>query len=78
MPIVSSNIEGPAWLIDHNVHGLLCEKDDLNGFVSAVQRLLDQPLLREKLTLAGSDKLEKEFSTKAIISKYYQFFTSCL
>jgi len=78
VPIVSSDIEGPAWLIDHEIHGLLCKKDDLNGFVTAVQRLLDQPLLRGRLIEAGSEKLEKEFSTEAIVSQYHQFFTSCL
>ena len=78
VPIVASNIEGPAWLIDHEVHGLLCEKDNLDDFANAVQRLLDQPKLREKLTIEGNRKLEKEFSTQAIVSKYIQFFTSCL
>ncbi len=78
VPIVASNIEGPAWLIDHEVHGLLCEKDDLTGFVNAVQRLLDQPRLRAKLTHEGSEKLEKYFSTDAIVSTYLEFFDSCL
>jgi glycosyltransferase involved in cell wall biosynthesis len=74
VPIISSDIEGPAWLIDDGVNGLLCEADNGDMFETAVRRLMDSPTLRQKLVSAGLRKLETSFSADAVVQAYQQLF----
>lgn len=74
VPIISSDIEGPAWLIDDGVNGLLCEVDNDDLFERAVRRLMDSPVLMSELAGEGYGKLEASFSTDAVVQAYQQLF----
>jgi glycosyltransferase involved in cell wall biosynthesis len=74
VPIISSDIEGPAWLIDDGVNGLLCEADNDDMFEAAVRQLMDSPALMKNLADEGHRKLETAFSTDAVVQAYQQLF----
>lgn len=56
LPIVGSNVRGVRDLVQENENGYLCEKDDVIAFTSALEKLLKDKELREKL---GQKSLEK-------------------
>ena len=48
-PIVASNIEGYAGVVTHGVDGLLVPPKDGAALAAAIERLLADPALRERL-----------------------------
>ncbi|MEZ5536107.1 MAG: glycosyltransferase [Thiolinea sp.] len=78
VPIISSDIEGPGWLIDHQINGLLCGKDNINEFEQALRQLMDSAELRGQLVAEGYKKLEQSFSTEAVVAAYRQLFADSL
>ena len=49
LPVVAPRSGGPANLVDHGQTGLLCEKDDLQGFVSLVRQLVQNDDLCQQM-----------------------------
>lgn len=78
VPIITSDIEGPAWLIDHEVNGLLCEKDNEAMFEAAVRKLKKSPKLTEQLIKNGRKKLDTSFSADCVVQAYQQLFQELL
>jgi glycosyltransferase involved in cell wall biosynthesis len=74
VPIVAAASEGPSWLIDDGVNGLLFPVDEVESAVAAVRRLLDDDDLRERLVRGGGAKLAAEFSRDVIVGKYRDLF----
>ncbi|HEY2536136.1 MAG TPA: glycosyltransferase [Solirubrobacteraceae bacterium] len=52
LPVIAVAQGGPLSLIEHRVSGLLCEAD-ADALAGAVLEVVDSPLLRERLALAG-------------------------
>ncbi|MDP0490488.1 MAG: glycosyltransferase [Verrucomicrobiota bacterium JB023] len=75
VPIVTSNLEGPAWLVDEGETGLLCEKNDVEAFTDAVKRVLADGELANRLVANGGRVLEERFSTEAIVAAYQKLFS---
>lgn len=50
LPIVSTNVGGIPYIIKSGKNGLLCETQDVNGMVSHIKALVDQPELASKLS----------------------------
>ncbi len=59
MPIISTNVGGLPYLIDHGVDGVLVEKDDVNGMTNAIVDLLHNPSNATDLSKNGRKKVEK-------------------
>lgn len=49
LPVVASRISGLQELIRDGVSGFLCDWDDDAAFIRAIERLIDEPALRESL-----------------------------
>ena len=62
---VASAIGGLAELIRDDSTGLLVPPGDPTALAGALQRLLDEPGLRERLVVAATDKVEKDYSLSA-------------
>ncbi len=56
LPIVGSNVRGVRDLIENGENGFLCDDNDISAFTSALEKLLNDKELREKL---GKKSLEK-------------------
>jgi len=57
--VVSTNVGGIPYLINHNVDGILVPPDDPMAMANAIQRILSEPGLAEKLSLNGRKKAEQ-------------------
>lgn len=53
IPIVATNIEGYARVLHHEQDALLVTPKDVNELVKAIERLIDNPDLREQLSQQG-------------------------
>lgn len=67
MPSVCSKIRGNVDLIDEKC-GILCEKDDVNAFSEAIDKLVADKSLRDSMAESAKEK-SKEYDIK-IISEY--------
>ena len=73
-PVVASAVGGLLDAVDDGVTGLLVPPRDPPALRAALERLLEDPELRERLGRAGREKAEQELSwdaaTRATISAY--------
>jgi glycosyltransferase involved in cell wall biosynthesis len=59
--VVSTRVSGIPELVEHEVTGLLAEPADAASLAAALQRLLQDPALGERLTRAARLRIETEF-----------------
>lgn len=62
---------GPTEIIEDGIDGLLVEVDDVRAMAAAIQRLLTEPALRQRLARAGRRRASA-FSEEAILPLYQQ------
>jgi glycosyltransferase involved in cell wall biosynthesis len=62
IPTVSTNISGVPELIEHERNGLLTSPGDAVGLADALQRLKNEPELRQQLGQAGRETVVNEFN----------------
>ncbi len=60
-PCIGGNAGGTPEVIDHDVTGLLVPYGDVDRLEQAVDRLISDPALRERMGRAGRKRLEREF-----------------
>ena len=73
VPVVASDSEGPSWLIDDGVNGLLCAKAD-GPALAAQFNCLQSQIDAEKLISNASEKLQRTYSRGHIVGEYLNFF----
>jgi glycosyltransferase involved in cell wall biosynthesis len=61
MPVVSTSVSGIVELVDHRENGLLAPEKDLDALTAAIETLLDDPGLRERLGADGRQKVMAKF-----------------
>ncbi len=66
LPVIASNCSGNTDLIQHGVNGLLFQSTDVDGLVSSMQQLLDNPDQCNKLANNAKDIMNK-FSESEIL-----------
>jgi len=59
MVIISTNVGGMPFLIDHGHDGILIEPDDVNAFVSAIKQTILNPEMANLLAVNARQKVEK-------------------
>jgi glycosyltransferase involved in cell wall biosynthesis len=64
-PIISSDLPVLREVLTHEVNALLCEPDDIEAWVAAIERLKDDQGLRVRL----SERARRDFDTKYTWSK---------
>jgi len=69
-PTVSSDMGEASFVIKHNDNGLLAA--DREGFIAAMEALVRDPALRERLGASARKTVEDEYSLKALGLKLYQ------
>jgi glycosyltransferase involved in cell wall biosynthesis len=52
---------GVAEVIHHESDGLLVPCGDVNGLATALERFVENPVLRQKLGASGKERTQKEF-----------------
>ncbi len=65
-PIVATRVGGIPEIVEDGVNGFLVERDDLEGLVRQVARLVDDPALRRRLGEAGRARVERDFTDRPV------------
>ncbi len=75
-PVVAFNLVETRYSV--NGSAILVQPGDYSGFARAIETLLDDPLLREKLGRAGLERIEKELNWKKSASKLAEAYATLL
>jgi len=78
LPVVAAASEGPGWLIEYNVDGLLAPVDDAEMLGEAIARLASDPQLPPRLVAAGRRRFESDFTEDAVVAKFLALFRKVL
>ena len=78
VPMIASDVSGPAWLIESGESGLLVPPDDPEALAGAIHSVLDDPALAQRLREGGRRKLDRDFSEAAIVGQWQTFFAEIL
>ena len=63
-PVVASNVQGLAEVVDHDRTGLLVAPDDSAALASGIAQLLDDPDRAAELAVAGLKEAQERFSVE--------------
>ncbi len=61
LPVITSNLGGPAEIVTHGVDGLLTEPGDVQAVAAAIAQLADDSALRVRLTHAARATVQERF-----------------
>ena len=64
LPVVSTNISGIPELIEPRVNGMLVPQKDAQALAAAIKELLDDAELRKRLSLAGRERVRRDFDAR--------------
>jgi glycosyltransferase involved in cell wall biosynthesis len=73
LPIVSTNVGGVPFLVQHEESALLVEPNDVRGMADSVRRLLGEPDLVRKLSLRGRE-LAEQCSPEKVVPQWEEVF----
>ena len=74
IPVVTSNISGIEELVEDGTSGILVPPKDPEAIANAIEKLLKNPKLRDKMGKAGRKKIEQEFNIQIEIKKLEKVF----
>ena len=74
IPVITSNVMGPAKLVSHKVNGLKFQKKNVKNLVECVETLEMNNVLKKKIIKNGFNNFKKNYSEKVVIKKYLDFF----
>ena len=74
VPVVSCNVSGIPELVRHEETGLLVPPADAEGLANAIARLAGDEALRQRLSRAARERLEKEFNIEKSVDRLLEVF----
>lgn len=78
LPMVAAASQGPRWLIGDGDNGLLVPIDDADAMAAALQRLIDDPQMAERLAQKGRATFEEGFTEAVAVRRYLALFDRLL
>ncbi len=69
LPVIASRVGGPAEIITHGVTGWLVPPREIQPLAEAIERLLDEAPLRERLGRAARAEVRQRFDRSRIIER---------
>lgn len=78
LPMVAAASQGPSWLIRDGENGLLVPTDDAGALAAALQRLIDEPQMAERLAQAGRATYKAGFTESVAVRRYLDLFERLL
>jgi glycosyltransferase involved in cell wall biosynthesis len=76
--IVSSDQGGMPELVEDGVTGLLARSGDAASYVAALERVIDDGALRERLGAAARRRIEASFTDVHIAGQSAAFYRECM
>jgi D-inositol-3-phosphate glycosyltransferase len=77
-PVVASDVGGLQFTVVNEETGLLAPAQDVSGFASAIDRILDSPKWRDELGKAGRKRVENKFSWDGVAKQLGELYTEIL
>jgi len=74
IPIVAAASEGPTSLIEDARTGLLVPNEDATALSTAISKLCGDPVLMERLAVAGRSRYEDAFTEEQVVGQYLDLF----
>jgi len=74
LPVVASRIGPLIEVIEHGESGVLCQLDDVAGFVTAIRNLSTDQELQDDIHRTAPARMQKLFSENAMIEKYLEIY----
>jgi len=74
LPVVTTNSPGCRETIDEGISGFLVPVRDVNSLVDRLERLIQDPALRERLGRAAREKSVREFSVEKIVDQHIDLY----
>ncbi len=78
LALVATDVPGCRELIQHEQDGILVPKGEATLLANALERLLKDPLLRQRLGAAARAKVEKEFAQELVHQKTIDIYRELL
>lgn len=78
LPIIATRCGGVPELIEHSVHGLLCEPDNAEELAATMGLVHDDPELRDHLGLAATQRAASQFSLNAMADRYEHLYVAAV
>ena len=69
LPVIATDIRGCRQVVSHGQSGLLVPLHDPVRLAAAIEELVVDPALRQRMGIAGRRKAEAEFDDRAVVSK---------
>jgi glycosyltransferase involved in cell wall biosynthesis len=76
-PVVASRLGGIVDIIEDGVSGVLVRPADPDALAAAIQRLIDDDVLRERLGVAARDRVEL-FAASRVLPQFEQLYSDVL
>ena len=73
LPIIASRVKGFEEILEENVNGLYAEYNNPGQFANAIEKLIESPGLREKMSQKSLEK-SKLFSWETIAKQYLELY----
>ena len=70
LPVVGSEVGGIGRNVDHGRTGILCNPEDVAGFVSSIRLLARKPELRNQFGDAGRVLVSEKYSQKRLVDEF--------
>ena len=75
-PIVTTDVPGCREVVTHMVNGLLVQPRDVTGLASAIEKLVNDPKLRQSMGKENRQKAESEYANEMIIAQTHGVYDS--
>jgi glycosyltransferase involved in cell wall biosynthesis len=73
-PVIATRIGGTDEAVEHEVTGLLVPPSDAAALARAIQRVRSEPILANRLAVAGRQRVESEFSSSVAAHRVMQVY----
>jgi glycosyltransferase involved in cell wall biosynthesis len=70
LPVVITRVGGMPEVVEDGVHGFVVSPGDVDGLVQALNKLLSDISLRQKMGAEGCARIQRELSLDSIADKY--------
>ncbi|MCP5189371.1 MAG: glycosyltransferase family 4 protein [Pseudomonadales bacterium] len=76
LPVVASDTASLPEVVVHGKTGILCQQDDVDGFVSAIRFLKTHPEEKDNMAAHARQRVIDQFSEAAAIDQYIRIYES--
>jgi len=79
-PVISTNIEssGVSWVNQNNITGLVVSSKDPTALAEAINKIINNPELKEKFGENAKKRFEEEFRIEVVANKIFKLYNKII